>query len=45
MVVERLLREYGARVLAIREDFTVFETTGHKEETEKLIKVLKTMAS
>ena len=41
MVVERLLREYGARVLAIREDFTVFETTGHKEETEKLIKVFE----
>ena len=35
MVVERLLREYGARVLAIREDFTVFETTGHKRRNGK----------
>jgi acetolactate synthase I/III small subunit len=38
--VERLLRQYGARVVAIRKDFTVFETTGHREETDKLIEVL-----
>ena len=38
--VERLLRKYGARVVAIRSDYTVFETTGHREETEKLIEVL-----
>ena len=36
--VERLLRECGARAIAIRKDFTVFETTGHREETNKLIK-------
>ena len=39
--VERLLREYGARAVAIRKDYTVFETTGHREETEKLIKVFE----
>jgi acetolactate synthase-1/3 small subunit len=39
--VERLLREYGARVVAIRKDYTVFETSGHREETEKLIKVFE----
>jgi acetolactate synthase-1/3 small subunit len=39
--VERLLREYGARVVAIRRDYTVFETTGHREETDKLIEVLE----
>ncbi|MDB5231229.1 MAG: ilvN [Chitinophagaceae bacterium] len=39
--VERLLREYGARVVAIRKDYTVFETTGHREETDRLIKVLE----
>ena len=39
--VERLLRECGARALAIRKDFTVFETTGHREETNKLIKALE----
>jgi acetolactate synthase-1/3 small subunit len=39
--VERLLREYGARAVAIRKDFTVFETTGHREETDALVKVLE----
>src|SRR5947209_12965033 len=39
--VERLLREYGARVVAIRKDYTVFETTGQREETEGLVKVLE----
>jgi acetolactate synthase-1/3 small subunit len=38
--VERLLREYGARAVVIRKDYTVFETTGHREETEKLVEVL-----
>ncbi len=38
--VERLLRECGARAIAIRKDFTVFETTGHREETDRLINVL-----
>jgi acetolactate synthase I/III small subunit len=39
--VERLLREYGARAVAIRKDYTVFETTGHREETDNLVKVLE----
>jgi acetolactate synthase I/III small subunit len=39
--VERLLREYGARAVVIRTDYTVFETTGQREETDKLIKVLE----
>lgn len=38
--VERLLRQYGARAVVIRNDYTVFEATGHREETEKLIEVL-----
>lgn len=38
--VERLLREFGARAVVIRKDYTVFETTGHREETDKLIEVL-----
>ena len=38
--VERLLREYGARAVVIRKDYTVFETTGHREETDKLVEVL-----
>jgi acetolactate synthase-1/3 small subunit len=39
--VERLLREYGARAVVIRKDYTVFETTGHREETDALVKVLQ----
>jgi acetolactate synthase-1/3 small subunit len=39
--VERLLREFGARAVAIRKDYTVFETTGHREETDKLIAFLE----
>ena len=39
--VERLLREFGARAVAIRKDYTVFETTGHREEVDKLVKKLE----
>lgn len=39
--VERLLREYGAKAVVIRKDYTVFEVTGHREETDNLIKVLE----
>jgi acetolactate synthase-1/3 small subunit len=39
--VERLLREFGARAVVIRKDYTVFETTGHREETDRLINVLE----
>lgn len=36
--VERLLREYGARAVVIRRDFVIFEVSGHREETERLVK-------
>ena len=39
--VERLLREHGANAVVIRKDYTVFEVTGHREETDKLIRVLE----
>src|SRR6187402_600284 len=39
--VERLLREYGARAVVIRKDYTVFETSGHREETDRLVTVLE----
>jgi acetolactate synthase-1/3 small subunit len=38
--VERLLREHGARAVVIRKDYTIFETSGHREETDKLVEVL-----
>lgn len=39
--VERLLRQYGAKAVVIRKDYTVFEATGHREETDALIKFLE----
>ena len=39
--VERLLRKFGARAVVIRKDYTVFETTGHREETDNLVEVLE----
>ena len=38
--VERLLRKYGARTEVIREDYTVFETTGQDEEVNNLLREL-----
>ena len=39
--VERLLRAYGARAVVIRKDYTIFETTGQREETDRLVEVLE----
>lgn len=36
--VERLLRQFGSRAVAIRKDYIVFEATGHHEEIDKVIK-------
>jgi len=41
VLVERLLREQGARAVVIRKDYTVFETTGHRTETDKLLYALQ----
>lgn len=38
--VERLLRKYGAQVVVIRNDYTVFETSGHSEEIDGLTETL-----
>ncbi len=35
--VERLLRELGARAVLIRHDYIVFEVTGHREETQRVV--------
>ena len=39
--VERLLHKSGARAILIRKDYTIFETSGHREEIDKLVKVLE----
>ena len=36
-----MLRKYGARAVVIRKDYTIFEVTGQREETDKLVKVLE----
>ncbi|RYY18653.1 MAG: acetolactate synthase small subunit, partial [Sphingobacteriaceae bacterium] len=41
VLVERLLREHGARAVVIRKDYTVFETTGHRTETDNLLNALQ----
>ncbi|MEI6411846.1 MAG: acetolactate synthase small subunit [Bacteroidota bacterium] len=41
VLVEGLLRSYGARAVVIRNDYTIFEVTGHREETQALIEVLE----
>lgn len=38
--IERLLRKYGAHAVVIRNDYTVFETVGHREEIDKLTEAL-----
>lgn len=38
--VERLLRQFGARAVVIRKDYIIFETTGQREEIEKLLSAL-----
>ncbi|ANI88649.1 acetolactate synthase small subunit [Arachidicoccus ginsenosidimutans] len=38
--VERLLREFGAQAVVIRNDYTVFETVGHREEIDGLLEAL-----
>jgi acetolactate synthase-1/3 small subunit len=39
--VERLLRQYGANTVVIRKDYTVFQVTGHREETDNLVQFLE----
>lgn len=38
--VERLLRQYGASVVVIRNDYIVFETAGRREEIDRLTQEL-----
>lgn len=38
--VERLLRQFGATAVVIRNDYTVFETAGHREDIDKLTDAL-----
>ena len=39
--VERLLSRHGAKAVVIRKDYTVFEVSGQREETDNFIKILE----
>jgi acetolactate synthase I/III small subunit len=39
--VERLLSQFGAKAVVIRKDYTVFEVSGQREETDAFVKVLE----
>lgn len=39
--VEKIIREYGARILEITPEYTVIEKTGHYDETDALFSELK----
>jgi acetolactate synthase-1/3 small subunit len=38
--VEKLVRQYGARILEVTKECTIIEKTGHKEETQELLEKL-----
>ena len=42
LVVERFLRQHGARVVAIRKDYTIFEATGQRKELDVLVEKFAT---
>ena len=39
-VVEKIIRDFGARILEITREYIVVEKTGHKEETQELFEQL-----
>lgn len=38
--VEKIVRQYGARILEVHRDYTVIEKSGHKHETQELFEKL-----
>jgi len=39
--VEKIIREFNARILSVEPEYTVIEKTGHKDETQKLFDALE----
>jgi len=39
--LEQIVRKYHARILNIEEDYILIEKTGHKDETEELLRVVE----
>ena len=39
--LEKVIRQYNAKIISAEKDFVVVEMTGHKEDTQDLLEVLK----
>ncbi|HSI74896.1 MAG TPA: acetolactate synthase small subunit [Lunatimonas sp.] len=39
--LEKVIRQHSARIISAEKDFVVIELTGHKEDTQALLEVLK----
>ncbi|WP_143962300.1 acetolactate synthase small subunit [Litoribacter populi] len=39
--LEKVIRQYSARIISAEKDFVVIEMTGHKEDTQELLSILK----
>jgi acetolactate synthase-1/3 small subunit len=39
--LEKVIRQYNARIISAEKDFVVIEMTGHKEDTQELLEILK----
>ncbi|ASW73781.1 acetohydroxyacid synthase small subunit [Chryseobacterium piperi] len=39
--VERVLRQYGATIVSVRNDYTVFTIVGHREEIDNFLKIVE----
>jgi acetolactate synthase-1/3 small subunit len=39
--LEKVIRQYNAQIIAAEKDFVVIEMTGHKQDTQDLLEVLK----
>jgi acetolactate synthase-1/3 small subunit len=40
--LEKIIRQHNAKIIAAEPDFVVLELTGHKEQTQDLLEILKT---
>lgn len=39
--LEKIIRQHGARIISAEPEFVVLELTGHKEQTQELLEILK----
>ncbi len=39
--LEKVIRQYNARIISAEKEFVVIEMTGHKEDTKALLEILK----